>query len=69
MIREMGPLADDHPQVGKECLGCGRQFVAGDRVTLRSTRPADDEEAAKADAGLPYISLAEVVHWRCAYGP
>jgi hypothetical protein len=64
-MRKFRPLPADHPLVGKTCEVCGELFNAGDETTLCLTVPADKEEAKKAQAGRPFISCAELVHWEC----
>lgn len=60
------PLAPDHPLVGADCALCDEPFVAGDVPTLVSPRPADADEAAKADRGEAHTAEVDPAHERCA---
>lgn len=61
-----GPLADDHPAVGRECAGCGQPLRAGDVPALVNGVPADQKDQAKADAGRPHTVSCELAHESCA---
>lgn len=62
-----GPLAVDHPSVGKICPVCDRPMEAGQVPTLIPTAPASDEDRDKMEAGRAYNAIAAVVHESCVY--
>lgn len=61
------PLDANHPLVrdGTICPYCQQAFQAEDMVMSISGAPADEEERAKMDHGVPYISIAAVAHQTC----
>lgn len=62
-----GPMAPDHPAIGRPCAYCKMPFKPGDMTTLIALGPGDDPEAQrKAREGRPYKAVAELVHAACA---
>jgi endogenous inhibitor of DNA gyrase (YacG/DUF329 family) len=51
-----GPLAADHPAVGRPCGACGAVVASGDVVGLR---PMEGQSRAERNVE------AELVHWTC----
>ena len=49
------------------CVICSEKMGEGDIPTLVGAVPADDEEQAKADAGLAYNARCDIAHESCAY--
>ncbi len=62
-----GPLAPDHPSVGRACIVCAEVLVAGDIPTVISLAPADAAEATKKAMGRPYTAVAGIAHQHCAW--
>lgn len=68
-LHKKGPLAADHPILGRPCPACQQPLQAGDYVALIAFGPGTNpEEQEKARAGRPYNAVAGVVHWSCATG-
>lgn len=62
-----GPTPADHPSIGDPCHLCGEAIEEGQVPSLVMLGPADEEEAAKAEAGRAYNAVAAVAHETCAY--
>ena len=63
--RWFGPKTADHPSIGLPCPLCGVPFKEGDQTGLVNIRPASDEDAAKAERGLPHTCEAKELHRAC----
>jgi hypothetical protein len=62
-----GPLGshDMLVMLGVECPLCSDCFEKGDRWTAMPKGPLNSEEAARAEAGLPFRALCSAVHYDC----
>ena len=61
-----GPIPADSSNIGHICPGCGEPLKAGQRPALVNGTPANEEEAARADAGRAHTVACELAHEACA---